>query len=93
MENARRNEFADRPGTLLRATHLAPQQGAAATGGRNPRRMMQLSEFPRKRYAAMILVLEPNTNPDSTEYQVLIGQLVAACRASPIACTARWAPK
>jgi 3-deoxy-7-phosphoheptulonate synthase len=41
-------------------------------GGRG--RMRQLPEFPGKPQP-MILVLDPNTNPESAEYKVLVGQL------------------
>src|SRR5204862_1416304 len=55
-------------GPILRR-NSAPALPAGTRG-----RMRQLPEFPEKPHS-MILVLEPNTNPQSPEYKVLVGHL------------------
>ena len=55
---------------LLRAAHLAPQQTMRDNWCANRRRMCPIAMNFREKGHAMILVLEPNTSPDGTEYQV-----------------------
>src|SRR5207237_7082354 len=64
-----------RPAEPLLQSSIVHCNSARTPVGRRKRRMRQLPEFPGKAPDSMILVLEPNTELQSTEYKILVGQL------------------